>query len=312
MALATRVRTFSIGTARVTQLTEMDVWPIAPRLWYPTISDAQLAAAHHGFAPSAITDGACTMLFAIHNYVIEIDGTVIVVDTCSGNHKNRPYFADLHMLDTDYLNRLSRAGFDPVDVDIVINTHLHLDHCGWNTQLVDGRWAPTFPNARYLFHELELEHLEAQWNSAPKGQWRNDAGWVYQDSVLPILQSGAYRGVGAGDVLHASAGTHICAVDAAGHTPGHLAVEINSTGGGLIIVGDALHHPVQALYPDLVFFADHDPQRAISTRRALLERSADKGVGLLTAHFPAHAPLYVRRDGDNFQWQNYADAVHPS
>lgn len=303
------MRAFSVGNATVTQLTELDVWPIAPRLWYPTISDSQLDAAQNLFAPSAITDDAGTMLFAIHNYVIEIDGTVIVVDTCSGNHKNRPHFADLHMLDTDYLNRLSRAGFDPANVDIVINTHLHLDHCGWNTRLIDGEWAPTFPNASYLFHDVELEYLHAQWESDPVGQWRNDAGWVYQDSVLPILDSDAYRSVGAGDVLHTSGNTQISAVNAAGHTPGHLAVEISSPGGGLLIVGDALHHPVQALYPDLAFFADRDPRQAINTRRALLERSASQGLGLVTAHFPAHGPLYVRRDGGSFRWQNYNDAV---
>ena len=110
--MATPVYAFGVGNATVTQLTELDVWPIAPPLWYPAISDSQLGVAKL-FAPSAITDDGDTMLFAIHNYVIEIDGSVIVIDTCSGNHKNRPYFADLHMLDTDYLNRLSRAGFDP-------------------------------------------------------------------------------------------------------------------------------------------------------------------------------------------------------
>lgn len=306
--MANRVHTFGVGDATVTQLTELDVWPIAPRLWYPDISDSQLDVARQLFGPSAITDDG-TMLFAIHNYVIEIGGIVIVIDTCSGNHKNRPFFADLHMLDTDYLNRLARSGFEPADVDIVINTHLHLDHCGWNTRLVDGAWAPTFPKATYLFHDAELEHLQAQWNSAPAGQWRSDTGWVYQDSVLPILESGAHRGVSAGDLIHSSGATQIRAVDTAGHTPGHLAVEVASPGGGLLIVGDALHHPVQALYPDLVFFADHNPQQAIGTRRAILERSADEGLGLVTAHFPAHRPLYVSRDGGAFEWQNYLDAV---
>jgi len=307
--LATPVHTFCAGNATVTQLTELDVWPIPPRQWYPAINDSQLDAARKLFAPSAITDDAGTMLFAIHNYVIEIDGVVIVIDTCSGNHKNRPYFADLHMLDTDYLNRLSRAGFEPADVDIVINTHLHLDHCGWNTRLVDGVWVPTFPNATYGFHGAELEYIEAQWKSERVGQWRSDAGWVYQDSVLPILDSGAHRGVSPGDVIHSSGATQIRAVEAAGHTPGHLAVEIASPGGGLLIVGDALHHPVQALYPDLEFFADHNPQQAIDARRAILERSANEGIGIVTAHFPAHGPLYAGRDGDSFRWQNYVDAV---
>ncbi|MUL47080.1 MBL fold metallo-hydrolase [Mycobacterium sp. CBMA293] len=300
---------FPIGDAIVTQLTELDVWPIAPRLWYPDVSDDQLDCAQRLFAPSAVTGNADTLLFAIHNYIVEIDDTVIVVDTCSGNHKNRPYFPDLHMLDTDYLNRLARAGFDPTDVDIVVNTHLHLDHCGWNTRFVDGKWVPTFPNATYLFQQAELEHLRAQWNSASVGQWPHDAGWVYQDSVLPILQSSSYRVAAANTDIHTSGSTRVRALEAAGHTVGHLAIEVTSPGGGLLIVGDALHHPMQALYPDLVFYADHAPQRAISTRRALLERSANEGLGLVTAHFPTHAPLHVRTNGDSFEWQNYVEAI---
>ncbi|MEZ0050665.1 glyoxylase-like metal-dependent hydrolase (beta-lactamase superfamily II) [Mycobacterium sp. MAA66] len=300
---------FTVGDATVTQLTELDVWPIPPRLWYPEISDDQLAFTRATYQPSAITADGNTLLFAIHNYVVELDGSVIVVDTCSGNHKNRPYFPDLHMLDTDYPIRLRRAGFEPSDVDIVINTHLHADHCGWNTELVQGTWQPTFPNATYLFHSPELEYIEQQWRSAAVGQWREDAGWVYQDSVRPVLEYAEYRVIAANEQLLASESTRLTVIDAAGHTPGHLAVEITGPHDGLLIVGDALHHPMQAQFPDLPFFADTDPHQGAATRRALLGHAADNEISIVTAHFPVQDPFRVGRRGDSFQWINYPLSV---
>ncbi|MBN9635196.1 MAG: MBL fold metallo-hydrolase, partial [Actinobacteria bacterium] len=89
------VTTFTVGAASITQLTELDVWPIAPRLWYPLISDDQQAFARETYAPVAVSADGTELIFSIHNYVVELDGTVIVIDTCSGNHKNRPLFPDL-------------------------------------------------------------------------------------------------------------------------------------------------------------------------------------------------------------------------
>ncbi|WP_164912995.1 MBL fold metallo-hydrolase [Mycobacteroides franklinii] len=296
------VNTFTVGEATITQLTELDVWPITPRHWYPALTDEQLAVARATYTPSAVSEDGAELIFAIHNYVIELGGTVVVVDTCSGNHKNRPLFPDLHMLDTDYLTRLKQAGYAPGDVDIVVNTHLHLDHCGWNTRLTDGTWQPTFANARYLFHSTELNYIRAQWESAPIEQWQDNGGWVYQDSILPVLEYASHEFLEPGQLLHSHRSTRISALDATGHTPGHLAIEVSAPGTGVIIAGDALHHPMQAQFPELPFYADADPLAATATRRALLERCADETLKLLTAHFPAHRPLGVRRSGTGFAW----------
>ncbi len=296
------MNTFTVGDATITQLTERAVWPIPPRDWYPAISAGQFAFARAAYAPTAVSEDGTQLIFSIHNYVIELGDAVVVVDTCSGNHKNRPFFLDLHMLDTDYLTRLTRAGFDPDDVDIVINTHLHLDHCGWNTRLTQGTWRPTFPNATYLFDSTELKYIQTQWESAPTEQWTDGGGWVYQDSVLPVLEHATHVLVQPGHQIHTHGATRITALDAAGHTPGHLAIEISTPDAGVIIAGDALHHPMQAQFPDLPFFADADPLMGIAARRSLLGRCADEGLQLLTAHFPAHLPLGVRRSGTAFEW----------
>ncbi|WP_083336035.1 MBL fold metallo-hydrolase [Mycobacteroides saopaulense] len=301
-AFSAAVKTFTVGDATITQLTERDVWPIAPRHWYPDLTDQQLAFVRETYAPAAVSADGAELIFAIHNYVIELGGTVIVVDTCSGNHKNRPLFPDLHMLDTDYLAHLHQAGHAPGDVDIVINTHLHLDHCGWNTQLTRGQWQPTFANATYLFHATELEYIQAQWESAPAEQWADNGGWVYQDSILPILEHASHDVVESGQLLHDNGSTQVSVLGAAGHTPGHLAIEVRSPDAGVIIAGDTLHHPMQAQFPELPFYADADASTAAVTRQSLLGRCADEGLKLLAAHFPPHLPLGVCRDGAGFRW----------
>lgn len=170
--------------------------------------------------------------------------------------------------------------------------------------MTEGTWRPTFSNATYLFDSAELKYIQTQWESAPAEQWTNGGGWVYQDSVLPVLEHATHVLIEPGHRVHSHGSTHITAHDTAGHTPGHLAVEISAPGAGVIIAGDALHHPMQAQFPDLPFFADADPLVGIAARRSLLARCADEGLQLVTAHFPAHLPLGVRRSGAAFAWDN--------
>jgi len=100
-------------------------------------------------------------LFAsVHAFVIESEGRRIVVDTCVGNDKPRA-IAVWNQLHGPFLDKMAAAGFAPESIDTVLCTHLHIDHVGWNTRLVDGRWLPTFPNARYLFGRIELAHWSA-------------------------------------------------------------------------------------------------------------------------------------------------------
>ena len=95
----------------------------------------------------------------MQSWVIDVDGLTVVVDTGVGNDRERPHMPPLSGLGTDFLGALSRAGVDADEVDVVVNTHLHTDHVGWNTTLVDGEWVPTFPNARYLMPEAGLPLL---------------------------------------------------------------------------------------------------------------------------------------------------------
>jgi len=121
--------------------------------------------------------------FSVHALVIETRNQLIVVDTCVGNEKERMPYKDWHHLQTTFLADFTAAGFDPAAVDCVLCTHLHVDHVGWNTMLVDGKWVPTFPNARYLIAKDEYDYFKrtdiAEFNQR-----------VFNDSVAPIFDAG--------------------------------------------------------------------------------------------------------------------------
>jgi glyoxylase-like metal-dependent hydrolase (beta-lactamase superfamily II) len=134
--------------------------------------------------PQCFDEAQGRLISSIHTWVLKTAHRTILIDSCAGNHKNRPALPRFHQLNLPFLERLAEAGVSPETVDYVCCTHLHADHCGWNTRLVDGRWVPTFPSARHVFSKAEQE----RWHG-PAGCEGFNAG-VYQDSVLPVVESG--------------------------------------------------------------------------------------------------------------------------
>ena len=290
--------TTTFGAARVDQVTELDRWAFPPAELFPAIEDGMAASARVELGDGYVDPDTGDLLLAIHTYVIRLGGTVIVVDTGNGNAKERPVLAAHHMFDTDYLDRLSRTGIAPGDVDLVISTHLHPDHCGWNTRLVDGQWRPTFPNAVHLFAEKDLDSLRSLAAGEELTGVVADLARTYRDSVGPVLRDGHWRAVADGDVIAAADGVEVIVRAAPGHTDGHLVVEIRTSAGGALLAGDAIHHPIQLLHPELVQGGDAEPETARSTRDALLRRCAEEGLLLLPAHFTEHTPFRVVIDAD--------------
>ncbi|MFD0417035.1 MBL fold metallo-hydrolase [Streptomyces sp. NPDC127108] len=223
-------------------------------------------------------DDAGTLHLSSHSFAITLGGRRILVDTGIGNGKERANPA-WHDLDTDYLDRLTRAGFAPDSVDLVVLTHLHADHVGWNTRMEGGSWVPTFPNARYLTTRTEWDH----WAAADMEPSRRQ---MFLDSVHPIRDAGLL------DLVDVSAGPVEVApglrlLPAPGHTPGQVAVELRGDDRTALITGDAVHHPVQLARPDIGSCVDIDPALAERTRRALLASVADTDTVLLGSHFAA-------------------------
>jgi glyoxylase-like metal-dependent hydrolase (beta-lactamase superfamily II) len=213
-----------------------------------------------------------------------------VVDTCVGNDKDLSAVAAWHQRQGPFLSEFEASGFPRDSIDIVLCTHLHVDHVGWNTVLEDGKWQPTFPKARYLFADTE-------WNFW-KTQDEGFNGTVLQQSVHPIWDAGLADLV---DDSH-----QVCEAvrlePTPGHTPGHVSVRISSRGEEAVITGDMIHHPCQIAEPSWGSHADSDFDQAITTRKRFLERYAGGEVLVIGTHFASPTAGRVMRDGKTYRF----------
>jgi len=225
---------------------------------------------------------------SVHAFVVDTPAQRIVVDTCIGNDKERsiPAWSTLH---GPFLDDLAAAGCPPGSIDTVLCTHLHVDHVGWNTMLVNDRWVPTFPKARYLMERTEL----AYWQSR---QVDDDHRRAFVDSVRPVLDAGLVDPVDA----HHRVCDEVHLVPTPGHTPGHVSVRVASRGEEALISGDFLHHPCQMARLDMRSSADHDAARAARTRREVFDTLAGTETLLFGTHFATPSAGRVVRDGDGF------------
>ncbi len=211
---------------------------------------------------------------AMQTWVLRVDGLTVLVDTGVGNDRHRPHFPPLHQLQTGYLDALADAGVAPEAVDVVINTHLHTDHVGWNPRLVDGAWVPTFPNARYLMPALDHRHFSPDGDSTNEGM-----RIVFSDSVSPVA-----------DQTELYAGDHQLSESlwlrpAPGHTPGSSMVWLDA-GVPAVFVGDLTHCPIQLPRPDDPCAFDEDPAAAAGTRHRVLTEAARARATVIPAHYP--------------------------
>ena len=228
------------------------------------------------------------LVLSFHSLVIESGGQTIVVDTCIGNGKERNY-PRWNRMQTSFLADFADAGFNTEGVDTVLCTHMHVDHVGWNTRLVDNRWAPTFGNARYLYAEREWEH----WRQESQEEY----GPVIEDSVQPIFDAGLADLVAEDAVVN----DEVRLEPTPGHTPGHVSVHITSRGEEAVITGDMIHHPCQIAHPDWSTTADTDQDAAATTRQAFIERYADRPVLIIGTHFAGPTAGHLRRDGASWR-----------
>lgn len=258
--------------------------------FFPDASNENLAPHRHWLEPGALEPGTDRLIMPIQSYVVRTPHFTVLVDSCVGNHKQVPWFPAWDQRSSDdYLDAMRDLGISPADIDYVLCTHLHVDHSGWNTRLVDGRWQPTFPNARYVLSRVEVEHAERMW------QEHGDLVWV--ENVQPILEAGQAELVADDHALD----DRVCLEPTPGHTPGHCAVRLRDGGSEAVISGDLIHSPIQCTYPQWNFKFDADKATAATTRRRFLEHCCESGAHLLTAHFPLPSGGLVRAHEDAFR-----------
>jgi glyoxylase-like metal-dependent hydrolase (beta-lactamase superfamily II) len=232
------------------------------------------------------------LIMSFHSFVVQTGAGTLLVDTCVGNHKDRPIIPEWHQQEFPYLERLGQAGLRPEDIDFVCCTHLHADHVGWNTRLDNGRWVPTFPNARYVFAAAEIEFWEQYHLDNPGDAYYRP----WSDSVLPVLDANRAQLVASDHEI----ADGIRLQPAPGHTPGNVVIELDDGKQRAVMSGDVIHHAVQIERPEWSANFDGDPDAARITRLALLERLADTGTVLLPAHFSGPTAVGITSDSGGF------------
>ncbi len=228
------------------------------------------------------------VILPVQSYLVRTGRHTILIDSCVGNDKSVEWHPPWHQRrDRTWTDKLAAAGVQPEDIDYVLCTHLHADHCGWNTTLRDGRWVPTFPNARYVMAKREYEHSQ------------REAKPIFTENVLPIVAAGQAVLV---DMDHAL-DDEVWLEPTPGHTPGHVAVRLASGGARAVMCGDIMHSPIQCVYPEWAFVSDQDPERARKTRRKFLESECESGDLVLTAHFPSPSMGHIVAKEDAFRFR---------
>ncbi len=236
------------------------------------------------------------------SWIVIIDGRFVVVDPCTGNGRNFPDFPPAHMLDTPYLERFAAAGIRPQDVDYVFCTHLHMDHCGWNTLLRAGRYVPTFSNARYVMVQREFD----RWDSRRPDHLPVPANaGTFENSVLPVLEAGLAEL--APDTFRISASLQI--EPAAGHTIGHSLLHLDCGARQAYFVGDAFHHPLEMIHPDLDSGTSENCPAASRTRRRILDTCLSRNALVIPAHFPCPFGGALLRNEGELVFEPYDDPV---
>jgi glyoxylase-like metal-dependent hydrolase (beta-lactamase superfamily II) len=280
-------QTWKVGDVTITRIPEVVV-KLALGEFLPEATPAALAP-HRGWLEPHFLAPDGTFELSIHGLVVDAGELTILVDTCLGPHPI-PGFENIGDGAEDFLAGLAAAGHPRESIDVVLCTHLHFDHVGWNVMREGDRIVPSFPNARYLFGRTEWEH----WSSASGAEAFAPTIGV---AVRPIVEAGLADFVESDHKLCDT----VRLVPTAGHTPGHVSVEIASRGERALITGDMTHHPVQWAEPDWKMPADSDSVAAAATRRRIAGSLADEPVLVIGTHYaPPCAGHLVR--GERGVW----------
>ncbi|MFF7747690.1 MBL fold metallo-hydrolase [Streptomyces sp. NPDC007971] len=283
------VQRFMIGDVEVHRVVEWQ-GPFAPaRQLVPDCGPQVWKEHEEHLVPGHWEPGADLAVSALQTWVVRSAGRTVLVDTGVGSGRERPGSPMFHRRRGDLPGRLRQAGVDPGDVDVVVNTHIHADHVGWNTQDDDGSWVPTFPRARYLLPAPDDHHFGP--GGGYGGGARVDDRLVYEDSVAPVHRAGQAV-VWDGEYR---IDEHLVLEAAPGHTPGSSVLRLASRGERAVFVGDLLHSPVQILRPECSSCFCLDPRQAAGTRQRVLERAADERALVVPAHFGGGGAVEVRK-----------------
>ncbi|WP_328939141.1 MBL fold metallo-hydrolase [Streptomyces tauricus] len=290
-----RVQSMVLGDVEVIRIIEWHEPFLTTSEFLPEVGADVWKDNEHWLAPDHWRPDSDRTVIALQSWVLRSAGLTVLVDTGAGNGRDRPGMAPyFDQRQGDFPELLASAGVRPRDVDVVVNTHLHVDHVGWNTVDADGQWVPTFPNAQYLIPAADDFHYGPV--NAYGGGVQEVDRLIYEDSIAPIHQAGQAV---LWDGLH-HIDEHLTLESAPGHTPGASVLRLASGSDRAVFAGDLLHSPAQILHPCCNSTSCLDPGQAATSRRRILGRAADERELLVPAHFGGAGALEVRRDNDGF------------
>ncbi|HEV2703701.1 MAG TPA: MBL fold metallo-hydrolase [Steroidobacteraceae bacterium] len=279
------MKTWTVGRVEITRLVE--VWKWEDDIWMvledskPAICEGQPWLLPHHVTPEG------RMFINFQAFVVKAGNRRIMIDTCIGADRERqfPVFSRMR---TTFMEDLASLGISPTDIDTVLCTHLHFDHVGWNTHLVNGRWVPTFPKARYLFSRKEYDHWQ---------MLRETGGYHginhMSDAVDPVVEAGLVDFIPHDYAIS----DEIRLMPTPGHTPGHVSVHIKSQGQEAVITGDMMHHPIQVALPEHAATFDMDKPAGARTRVEFVNSFKGKPVLIIGSHFAHPGAGYIVANG---------------
>jgi glyoxylase-like metal-dependent hydrolase (beta-lactamase superfamily II) len=282
-----RMLKWRIGDVSITKLVELEVTG-GSRFLLPQATKEEVRPI--AWLRPHFADDEGRLRMSIQTFLVQTPTRRLVVDTCLGNDKENRRIPHWNNLQTRFLSDMAEAGYPRESIDTVLCTHLHVDHVGWNTMKMGGKWVPTFPKARYLMGRIEYEH----WST---NTTREDMKFILADSVTPVLDAGL------ADLVEID--YRICEeinlMPTIGHTPGHVSVRISSRGEEALITGDFMHHPCQIARPEWATTADSDPDQGIRTRLSMFDKLAGTPTLVIGTHFAGATAGHIVRDGDAFR-----------
>jgi glyoxylase-like metal-dependent hydrolase (beta-lactamase superfamily II) len=280
---------FKVGQASIKSVLELTLHA-RPISWLT--EDTDLIDANRWWMTPHFLEPGERWSLNFQSWIVHVDDRIVVIDPCNGNDRSHeaPIFDNLQ---TPFLERFEATGIRVEDVDVVFCTHLHHDHCGWNTRLRNDVWVPTFPNARYIFSKREYD----RWNPKNVGHFTHQSynDGVFERSIAPIVKAGLAHLLTGPENLTPS----LCTQAGAGHTFGHTMLHLISDNEEAMFSGDAFHHPLQLIDPS-IRFGDHDDWNAVTeTRRRLVHNSITRNMLLIPAHLPSPHAGWMKKDDGN-------------
>ena len=306
-----QLHSYRVGNATVSKIQEMTVDSLSAGELYVGIDQAAADAEAAKWVPDSVDGTTGHLKLGFHAWLVQTPSRTILVDTGAGAEKERPSSPMFGHLHEPFLAHLQAAGTSAEEIDVVLHTHLHLDHVGWNTFKSDEQWLPTFPNARHFFSAREHAYVKSIADKDGKDiGLRGEVGLgdmatlptvdFYNDSLLPVIAAGLTQEIEVDENEVLEGFTYH---SMPGHSIDHAGISLISEGERAFFWGDVVHHPIQFAFPAWNSTFCEFPEAAVRARAWAMSYAAENRSLVFATHLPHTSVGHVFQHGDAFRWK---------